>query len=110
MEFEKHRDAIGLKVTKPGLCSSIHVRLVKVLDLTNRRVRAEIGVTIEGLCAEDHELTRQIGDTARLAGYDAIRYPAAADPSRWNVAVFEENMQPDAVKDVSRDDHWPEQG
>ena len=63
--------------------------------------------TLEDLCGDDLELTRRIGEAARLAGYQGMRYPAAVDPSSCNVVVFEENIGAEALRIVSLDDDWP---
>jgi len=106
-EFEKDRDVTGLRVSKPGLCSSIRIKLSRVLDLTDSKTRREIGVTLEQLRSEGWDVTQEVGEAARLAGCEGIRYPSAVDPSLWNLVVFEENCKPGAVKEIARDDHWP---
>jgi RES domain-containing protein len=106
MEFEKHRAKTGLAVDRPGLAVVIQAEL-ELLDLMDAENRSRLSVTLEDLCSDSVEATRRIGEAARLAGYQGIRYPAAVDPTSCNVVVFTENTGPDALTVVSLDDDWP---
>lgn len=109
LEFEKHSRKVGLAVSKPGMTVSVEAHLERVRDLTSPEVRSELGVSLEDLCGESPHRTRSIGDAARLAGYQGIRYPAAVDPTGSNVVVFEENAGEGALQIVARDDDWPQE-
>ncbi len=105
-EFEKHSAYVGLVIKKPGLSVAVAVRFERVLDLTNADTLTELGVSIEDLCGDSTDLTREIGDAARLANIQAIRYPSAVNPESCNVVVFEENIGSENLKQKSVDDDW----
>ena len=107
-EFEKHSAHVGLAIKKPGLSVAVNVRLERVLDLTDAAALKQLGVSIQDLCGDSTELTREIGDAARLANIQAIRYPSAVNPRSCNVVIFEENIGSENLVLKTVDDDWPE--
>lgn len=69
------------------------VRDLKVLDLTDRSIRARLGVTEEDLIDDDLALCQAIGEAARAAGFDGILAPSAALPGEMTLAVFGRGMR-----------------
>lgn len=61
---------------------------LEVLDLTDAKVRAHLGVGESNLIGDDYALTQAIAEAARDAGFDGILAPAAALPRRETLAVF----------------------
>jgi RES domain-containing protein len=61
---------------------------LEVLDLTDARTRAHLGVTEKDLVSDDCATTQAIATAARAAGFDAVLAPAAALPGGETLAVF----------------------
>ena len=93
---------------RPRRLATIRVRLTRVLDLTNEKVRAALGVSAADLVSEEATIPRAIGEMAHHLGYEAILAPSAA--GRGTVlAFFLDNRTPDSVIEIERvaDDHVP---
>jgi RES domain-containing protein len=89
----------------PRTFIGIKVRLSKVLDLTDSRMRRSLGVNKTLLVATDWELiqaggheapTQALGRFARAAGFEAILTPSAAWPGN-NLNIFPDNILPSSV-------------
>ncbi|GGB79521.1 RES family NAD+ phosphorylase [Deinococcus soli (ex Cha et al. 2016)] len=89
----------------------VHVRATRLLDLTDRAVRAALDVGMMSLTGDwraalalheqdsnERVETHEIGDAAFAAGLEGIRYPSAFDAARHNYVLFTEHMvtPPDA--------------
>ena len=66
---------------------------LRVLDLTNARVRELLDVSESELTADDLTLCQEIADYARDAGFDAILAPSAALEGQRTIAVFASAMR-----------------
>lgn len=61
---------------------------LEVLDLTDERVRAHLGLDEGDLIADDYATTQAIAAEARDAGFDGLLAPSAALPGRDTLVVF----------------------
>jgi hypothetical protein len=71
--------------------ASLEVRVVPVLDLTDRVVRREWGITRQALIGDSDgslEACRAIADAARASGYRAIKSPSAALRGAANLNIY----------------------
>ena len=97
----------GLEVAEalPRTVIGIQVRLSRVLDLTNPRIRHRLGVIKRELVETDWEfiqnvlgeesLTQQLGRFARDAGLEALLVPSAALPRTGkNLDIFPDRLLP----------------
>jgi len=66
---------------------------LRVLDLTNARVRELLDVSESELTADDLTRCQEIADYARDAGFDAILAPSAALEGQRTIAVFASAMR-----------------
>lgn len=80
-----HYNALGGRVVV-----SKDVKLNNALDLTDAKVRKELGVTLKDLTSDGYDVTQKIGTYARQNGYDGIIAPSARDKSGANVIIFGE--------------------
>jgi RES domain-containing protein len=58
----------------------IRVRLSRVLDLTDPKNLAALGLGLAELTDDDVTTTRDLGEAANYLGYEAILAPSAAGP------------------------------
>jgi RES domain-containing protein len=65
--------------------------LNNVLDLTDPRVREQMGITENDLVGNSYKTTQSIGSAARENGYDGILAPSARDKQGSNLIIFPEN-------------------
>lgn len=84
----------------PRRLATIRVRLSRVLDLTNRDVRAALGVSAADLTGEDPAVPQAIGETAHHLGYEAILAPSAAGQGHA-LAIFLDNRAADSLIEVA---------
>ncbi|MCV7302104.1 RES family NAD+ phosphorylase [Mycobacterium barrassiae] len=61
---------------------------LRVLDLTDKKMQARLGVDEDDLVSDNCALTQEIAYAAREAGFDAVLAPAAALPGCQTLAVF----------------------
>ncbi len=80
-----HYNALGGRVV-----ISKNVKLNNALDLTDSKVRKELGVTLKDLTSDGYDVTQKIGTYARQNGYDGIIAPSARDKGGANVIIFGE--------------------
>ncbi len=77
----------------PRLLLTLHLKVQKVLDLTDAAVRQAWGVTLEEITQEDdYARCHEIARVAREGGYEAIRYPAYTT-GHDNYAIFLDMLQ-----------------
>ena len=73
-----------------------------LLDLTNPKVRENIGVTLEQITTDSYEFTDVIGTWARKNGYNGIIYPSArgTEENKYfiNVILFKSGTANDVIK------------
>jgi RES domain-containing protein len=69
------------------------VRRLRVLDLTNARVRESLDISERDLISDDLSLCHQIAEYARNSGFDAILAPSAALEGHRTVAIFSSAMR-----------------
>lgn len=91
----------GLEVRKPRVFVCIHLKLRRVLDLTQDPIRRSLGVTLKILREEDWEklqdsgieaLSQALGRAAHGQGAEAIVIPSFAHRGGTNVAFFPRNL------------------
>jgi RES domain-containing protein len=99
----------------PRTFIGIKVRLSKVLDLTNTRMRRRIGVSKELLVATNWEriqdkgreaTTQALGRLARAAGFEAILTPSAAWEGN-NLSIFPDNVLSSSKLSLVNEIHLP---
>lgn len=61
---------------------------LEVLDLTDTRVLAQLGVVGEDLCSDDYRMTQERASAARQIGFDGVLAPSAALPGQQTLVVF----------------------
>lgn len=69
------------------------VRRLRVLDLTNSRVREALEISEAELTSDDLAQCQRIGDYARDAGHDGVLAPSAALATGQTIAVFASGMR-----------------
>jgi RES domain-containing protein len=74
--------------------ASIHLRLSRVLDLTDWRQLRRNGILREQLVEPRFLLTQEIGLRAWEQEIEALLAPSAANPDENNLAVFLDNQHP----------------
>jgi len=93
-EYEKVRRAykdFGVPRGRPKDLVSIEVQVHPVLDLTDRRMRRTLGVSLSMITGDDDgdlETCRQLADLARAKGYRAILSPSAALSGSCNLNIY----------------------
>ncbi len=83
-----------------GALARIHIRLSRVLDLTNADVRAVLDVAETDLTGIDPAVPQAIGEAAHHLGYEAILAPSAAGAGHA-LAIFLDNRAPDSLLEVA---------
>jgi len=66
---------------------------LRVLDLTNARVREILDVSERDLIRDDVSVCQQIAEYARDSGFDGILAPSAAVEGHRTVAIFSSAMR-----------------
>jgi len=91
----------------PRSILALSVRLDRMLDLTDPKVRSPLRVTRRAMRQErwreaqdrgEEALTQAIGRAAFDAGFDGLRAPSAADAAGWNLVVFPLRAGKDAIR------------
>jgi len=81
----------------PKTFVAIRVRLHKVLDLRDAKVRRRLGISLSGLLSIDWRLeqyagrepiTQRVGRGAHALGWEGLIVPSAADPAGHNLLCF----------------------
>ncbi|NWB88969.1 RHS repeat-associated core domain-containing protein [Pseudomonas gingeri] len=65
------------------------VQLDNVLDLTNAKVRNQLGVSLKDITGSKYDVTHQVGSWAKANGYDGILAPSARNPTGSNLIAFD---------------------
>jgi hypothetical protein len=75
---------------------------VLVLDLTNEKLLADLGLTVADLTSSDRSTCQALADVAADAGFEAILGPSAAASAESTLAVFGSAIRDraTAVRDV----------
>ncbi len=66
----------------------VQVTGLRVLDLTDPRVRDQLGVGEDELVGDDYRPCQQLAELARAAGFDGLLAPSAALDGHLTLAVF----------------------
>lgn len=96
--------AIGTQPVRPRATRQlyeIHMTLERVLDLTEPRLLAELGVTDVELGSRDQDSCRTVGGAAHWLGCDGVLVPSAR-ATGTNLVVFADRMDVDAALEVLR--------
>ena len=101
-ELERQAQRLGIRVSRlaPRVMLTLAVRLQRVLDLTDARVREEHRISADQLRSDDYSACQRLARDARLAGYDAILYSSATGAGA-NLAIFLDALNPDSIVEVS---------
>jgi len=106
------QNAFDVAKTLPRLLVSIEVKLSKVLDFTDSRVRRDLGITKKVLTetdwaslqeAEVETITQAIGRLTRDVGFEAIFVPSATRLGN-NLDVFPDNLLSDSILKVANEE------
>jgi RES domain-containing protein len=102
------RAGMTAEMMAPRRLATIRVRLSRVLDLTDERVRASLSVDEADLIADDPAIPRAIGEAAHHLGYEAVLAPSAAGHGQV-LAIFLDNLAADSVLELAdvHDGHEP---
>ena len=93
-ELFRHHEAGGIAPSEViRRIGRARVRKLRVLDLTNPRVREAFGVSEAELTSDDLGECQRIADYARDAGYDGVLGPSAALAGNHTIAVFASGMR-----------------
>lgn len=88
-ELFRHHEAGGVSPFEVRrLMGRVRIRNIKVLDLTDHRVREAFRVSENDLTADDLTRCQAIAEQARKAGYDGVLAPSAALDGQKTLAVF----------------------
>ncbi len=74
--------------TDGRVLTSKQVKLNNVLDLTDPKVRDQLGVKLEDITGNSYDKTHELGDWAISNGYDGILAPSARNPTGSNLIGF----------------------
>jgi RES domain-containing protein len=93
-ELERQADRLGIPVSRlaPRLMLHLEVRLSRVLDLTDRRVREACGLSLSDLASDDYTRCQAVARAARLDGFEAVRYPSVTGEGE-NLAIFMDRLE-----------------
>ncbi len=106
-ELFRHQEPSGISHLEiRRLIGKVRVRNLKVLDLTDSRVRESWGVSEQDLTADDLTMCQALAEEARRAGYDGILAPSAALVGQTTLAVFASAIGK-LREEVSRISHAP---
>ena len=78
----------------------LHVTLSGVIDLSERALLAEFGVTEAELGSVNYSQCQDIGGAAQWLGHDGILVPSARTNVGNNLVIFPDNLDIDAVFEV----------
>jgi len=88
-ELFRHHERGGISPFEVRrLIGRVRVRGLKVLDLTDEKIRAEFGVTMRDFVGDDLSHCQSIAEGARSQRYDGILAPSAALRGQKTLAVF----------------------
>ncbi len=65
------------------------VALNNVLDLTDPRVRKQLGIELDEITGNSYDKTHELGDWAKANGYNGILAPSARNPTGSNLIGFD---------------------
>jgi RES domain-containing protein len=68
-----------------------NVQLKRVLDLTDKETRRQLGVSLDDITGESYRKTQQIGAWAKEVGYDGILAPSARDKDGSNIVILSDD-------------------
>ena len=69
------------------LIGEIKVTVSKICDLTDTALLEQLGINPDELCRDEWELTQELGELIREAGFEGAVVPSAAGPYR-NLVLF----------------------
>ncbi len=92
-ELQRQAQRLGVPLSSmaPRLMLHLEVRLSRVLDLTDARVREAWGLSPDDLASNDYARCQQTARAARKHGFEAIRYPSATGDGE-NLAIFYDSI------------------
>jgi RES domain-containing protein len=69
------------------LVGEVAVNVHKICDLTDPALLDQLGLDVDGLCSDDWEITRILGNLIRDSGFEGMVVPSAAGPYK-NLVLF----------------------
>ena len=69
------------------LIGEIEVTVSKICDLTDNALLEQLGINSDELCEDEWELTQELGELIREAGFEGVVVPSAAGPYK-NLVLF----------------------
>lgn len=105
----------GFKSTdiRPRVIAGVRVKVRRLLDLTDAKIRRKIGFTLADLTNEDwaaiqstgeESWTQAIGRGCRAAGFEGLLAPSAQHRPGINVVLFPDKLDSDSsVEPIARD-------
>jgi len=76
---------------KGRIVVSKRFQLKNVLDLTDSKVRTQLGIELKDITNNNYKITHQLGDFAKTNGYDGILAPSARNSKGSNLITFKGN-------------------
>lgn len=101
---------------KPRVMAGARVKVHRLLDLTDAKIRRKLGFRLDELTAEDwHAIqsegeeswTQAIGRGCRAAGFEGLLAPSARHRSGKNVVVFPDKLDANSSVDPIAKDELP---
>lgn len=104
-ELRRQAEKSGLEVVDllPRTLFAAHAKLRHVLDLACADVPAAYRISPRDLALDDWSACQDVARCARLAGYEAIRFPSATGMGE-NMAIFLDRLSPGSYVRVLRED------
>lgn len=90
--------AIAVQPLRPKIARwiySLQVEVRSAIDLSDRDLLAQAGVTDVELASDDHTACQLVGGAAAWLGRDGLIVPSARDPGN-NLVMFTANLDPNA--------------
>jgi RES domain-containing protein len=78
------------------LIGRIRINVGRVFDLTDPDVLEQLGIDRDDLCGDEWELTQELGECIREAGFEGVLVPSAAGPYR-NLVLFPDRFSGDST-------------
>lgn len=100
LDHRAERTGIDRSEMLPRLMLTLHVRLQRILDLSDESTRTAWGTDLDEITrADDYVRCHEIARIARRDGYEAIRFPAVGGAGE-NYAVFFDQLKPGSELEI----------
>ena len=101
---------------RPRVMAGIKLKVKRLFDLTDARIRRKIGFRLDDLTQEDwyaiqiggeESWTQAIGRGALLAGFEGLLAPSASHRLGKNVVIFRDNLAPTSTVELMSQKELP---